>query len=180
MKNSSSLWILLIGRAICINRGHLEALCLSMRICVCAYTRYVGVHVCVYLGWAQFCIHLPEGLMDSKLYQLLSSKQPNKLLKNDKDIWITLAAERNLTAATKTYQHILSRIPLTDNTGTCSWMGTARWRYVRSMGRRARVSLIGRELIHVYLWLWRPKAEFISIDLLSVNPAVAFQTNIAA
>lgn len=37
-------------------------------------------------------------------------KQPNKLLKNDKDLWITLAAERNLTATVKTYQHILSYV----------------------------------------------------------------------
>lgn len=90
MKNSSSLGILLIEGAVCINRGHLEALCLS--VCVCERAHTPGIYICACVcGLWVFRVgdlnftYLSERLMDAKLYQFLSMKQPNKLLKNDKD-----------------------------------------------------------------------------------------------
>lgn len=78
-----------------------------MRVCVC---------VCEYI-YGKLYICLVKGLMDPKLYQFLSLKQPNKLLKDDKDFRIPLAAERNSTTSTSYHTRHLS-----DNAGTCSWM----------------------------------------------------------
>lgn len=93
MKNSSSLWVLLIGRAICINRGHLDAVCVRMPVCADAVV-LVREHSWVF--------------MDSRTRILLSSKQKNKVLKNDKDLWILLAAGRDLASTVTSIRYIWS------------------------------------------------------------------------